>query len=256
MPHPFRFFLRKGWETNEVQDYSISQTVLVPLRRKQGLEHFAYWYRVDLLLGSRLLVAARAGSVGLLAGVSKKRFLFLGAGDRLLRGPRFPSIPPTRHEFVAPASRPAVAWTSRSTPHSTPIGEPLKFSDRLSLYQRWMPHPRRVFALAPDAGCGNPNRTTQTQTVPKSAQNRATNGRLTSILKKNLRLQPGLAQQYRRLQPVIPSTRTPLQKFNAPNADKSAAFLSLQAYTEPVKAPRQAVPYSLVPSPCSLVPVP
>src|ERR1035441_8933050 len=32
------------------------------------LEHFACWYRVEILLGSRLLVAARTGSAGLLAG--------------------------------------------------------------------------------------------------------------------------------------------------------------------------------------------
>jgi hypothetical protein len=32
------------------------------------LKHFACWYRVDLLLGSRLPVAARAGSADLLAG--------------------------------------------------------------------------------------------------------------------------------------------------------------------------------------------
>jgi hypothetical protein len=32
------------------------------------LEHFAYWYRVDLLLGSRLPVAETTSSAGLLAG--------------------------------------------------------------------------------------------------------------------------------------------------------------------------------------------
>jgi len=32
------------------------------------LEHFAYWYRVDLLLGSRLPVAETTGSADLLAG--------------------------------------------------------------------------------------------------------------------------------------------------------------------------------------------
>jgi hypothetical protein len=48
--------------------------------------------------------------------------------------------------------------------------------------------------LIKKVGCGNPNRLTQTQTVPKSAQNRATNGRLTSILKKNLRLWPAFRQ--------------------------------------------------------------
>jgi hypothetical protein len=32
------------------------------------VEHFAYWYRVDFLLGSRLPVAAKTGSAGLLAG--------------------------------------------------------------------------------------------------------------------------------------------------------------------------------------------
>src|ERR1039458_9873444 len=47
---PFlRLFLGQGWET-------------------RILEHFASWYRVDLLLGSRLPVAARTGSAGLLAG--------------------------------------------------------------------------------------------------------------------------------------------------------------------------------------------
>ena len=28
VPHPFRFFLRKGWETNEFQVYTISETAL------------------------------------------------------------------------------------------------------------------------------------------------------------------------------------------------------------------------------------
>jgi hypothetical protein len=32
------------------------------------LEHFECWYSVDLLLGSRLTVAERTGSAGLLAG--------------------------------------------------------------------------------------------------------------------------------------------------------------------------------------------
>jgi hypothetical protein len=27
VPHPFRFFLRKGWETNETQVYTISENV-------------------------------------------------------------------------------------------------------------------------------------------------------------------------------------------------------------------------------------
>jgi hypothetical protein len=34
----------------------------------RGLEYFACWYRVDLLLGSRLPVAERTGSAGLPAG--------------------------------------------------------------------------------------------------------------------------------------------------------------------------------------------
>jgi hypothetical protein len=25
VPHPFRFLLRKGWDTNEIQDYTISE---------------------------------------------------------------------------------------------------------------------------------------------------------------------------------------------------------------------------------------
>jgi hypothetical protein len=36
--------------------------------RKFDLEHFSFWYRVDLLPGSRLPVAERTGSAGLLAG--------------------------------------------------------------------------------------------------------------------------------------------------------------------------------------------
>jgi hypothetical protein len=34
----------------------------------RALEHFAFWYRVNLLLGSRLPVAERTGSAGLPAG--------------------------------------------------------------------------------------------------------------------------------------------------------------------------------------------
>jgi hypothetical protein len=38
------------------------------IRMVTFLEHFACWYRVNLLLGSRLPVAERTGSAGLLAG--------------------------------------------------------------------------------------------------------------------------------------------------------------------------------------------
>jgi hypothetical protein len=34
----------------------------------ETVEHFAGWYRADLLLGSRLPVSARTGRAGLLAG--------------------------------------------------------------------------------------------------------------------------------------------------------------------------------------------
>jgi hypothetical protein len=27
VPHPFRFFLRKGWDTNEIWVYTISETL-------------------------------------------------------------------------------------------------------------------------------------------------------------------------------------------------------------------------------------
>jgi hypothetical protein len=29
VPHPFRFFLRKGWDTNKNEDYTISENALI-----------------------------------------------------------------------------------------------------------------------------------------------------------------------------------------------------------------------------------
>jgi hypothetical protein len=34
VPHPFRFFLRKGWDTNEIRDYTISENALDEFRAK------------------------------------------------------------------------------------------------------------------------------------------------------------------------------------------------------------------------------
>jgi hypothetical protein len=32
VPHPFRFFLRKGWDANRIQDYTICENALAKAR--------------------------------------------------------------------------------------------------------------------------------------------------------------------------------------------------------------------------------